>query len=83
LRSLLADFVAGPTSRRSSLELGDSEAAEKLDTRASACEGGGLAVCAAGPEVMTREASNAVARIALTQSRRMGGIAVHTETYAM
>ncbi|KAI0061356.1 iron reductase [Artomyces pyxidatus] len=44
-------------------------------------EGGGVAVCASGPESMTREASNAVAKLSLSHSRRMGGIALHTEVF--
>ncbi|KAH9926613.1 iron reductase [Epithele typhae] len=45
--------------------------------------GGGVAVCAAGPESMTREAQNAVARIGLTRGVELGGVALHTELFAM
>ncbi|KAI0312563.1 hypothetical protein OF83DRAFT_1145534 [Amylostereum chailletii] len=46
-------------------------------------EGGGVAVCASGPESMTREAHNAVARLGVRHSRRMGGIALHTEVFSL
>ncbi|KAI0027920.1 ferric reductase like transmembrane component-domain-containing protein [Vararia minispora EC-137] len=55
----------------------------KNESRAPWSGKGGVAVCAAGPENFTREAHNAVARIALSESRRVGGIALHTETFAM
>ena len=45
--------------------------------------GGGVAVCAAGPETMTREARNAVARVGLTRGVELGGVALHTELFAM
>ena len=45
--------------------------------------GGGVAVCAAGPESMTREAHNAVARVSLTRGVELGGIALHTELFAI
>ncbi|KAI0820540.1 iron reductase [Trametes gibbosa] len=45
--------------------------------------GGGVAVCAAGPESLTREAQNAVARISLTRGVELGGVALHTELFAM
>ncbi|RPD53265.1 iron reductase [Lentinus tigrinus ALCF2SS1-6] len=45
--------------------------------------GGGVAVCAAGPESLTREAHNAVARVSLTQGVELGGIALHTELFAI
>lgn len=46
-------------------------------------EGGGVAVCASGPERLTRDASNAVARISMRYGVRMGGIALHTEAFTM
>jgi len=45
--------------------------------------GGGLAVCAAGPETMTREAKNALARIALIRGQQLGKVACHTEIYSL
>ena len=45
--------------------------------------GGGVAVCAAGPESLTREAHNAVARVSLTRGVQLGGIGLHTELFAI
>lgn len=44
---------------------------------------GGVGVCASGPESLTREAANAVARLALTHGTRVGGIALHTEVFSL
>jgi len=47
-------------------------------------DGGGLAVCASGPESLTREASNAVARVQISgQGSRLGGIGLHTEIFTL
>ncbi|KAH8108382.1 iron reductase [Phellopilus nigrolimitatus] len=46
-------------------------------------EGGGLAVCSAGPETMVREAKNVTARLALTQAHRLGEVSCHTEVYSL
>jgi ferric-chelate reductase len=45
--------------------------------------GGGVAVCASGPESMTREAHNAVARLSMSQGAELGGIAFHAEIFAL
>lgn len=45
--------------------------------------GGGVAVCAAGPESLTREAHNAVARVSLTRGVELGGVSLHTELFAI
>ncbi|KAF6745042.1 ferric reductase-like transmembrane component/FAD binding protein [Ephemerocybe angulata] len=46
--------------------------------------GGGLAVCASGPESLTREASNAVARLQLVSGvRDLGIVGLHTEVFAL
>ena len=45
--------------------------------------GGGVGVCAAGPEAMTRAAHNAVARVSLTRGIELGGVALHAELFAM
>ncbi|KAI3601601.1 putative iron reductase [Moniliophthora roreri] len=45
--------------------------------------GGGVAVCAAGPEGLTREASNAVASVSLTRGVELGSVGLHTEVYSM
>jgi hypothetical protein len=46
------------------------------------CEGG-VGVCASGPESLTREAANAVARLGPVHGRRVGGIALHTEVFSL
>lgn len=46
--------------------------------------GGGLAVCASGPEGLTREAGNAVARLKLTKvGWEVGPVGLHTEVFAL
>jgi ferric-chelate reductase len=44
---------------------------------------GGVGVCASGPESMTREAANAVARLRPVHGKRVGGIALHTEVFSL
>lgn len=45
--------------------------------------GGGVAVCAAGPESLTTETRNAAAKLTLTRGTELGGVGLHTETYTM
>ncbi|KAF9256526.1 hypothetical protein L218DRAFT_936602 [Marasmius fiardii PR-910] len=45
--------------------------------------GGGVGVCASGPESLTREAANAVASLGLTRGVELGGVAVHTEVFSL
>jgi len=80
LHVLLDEFISPPQSRQSSVE--DLEVKKGAEAPWSG-EGGGVTVCSAGPENFTRESHNAVARISLTKSRRVGGISIHAETYAM
>jgi ferric-chelate reductase len=44
---------------------------------------GGVGMCASGPESLTREATNAVSRLAPLHARRVGGIALHTEVFSL
>ena len=45
-------------------------------------DGGGLAVCASGPETLVREAANAVARVQMSgRGKRLGGVGLHTEVF--
>jgi len=47
-------------------------------------DGGGVAVCASGPESMVVDAQNAVARVsASTAGRRIGGLDLHTELFGL
>lgn len=45
--------------------------------------GGGVGVCASGPESLIREAQNAVARLGVVRGRELGGVGLHTELYAI
>ncbi|KAF7421311.1 hypothetical protein PC9H_011833 [Pleurotus ostreatus] len=45
--------------------------------------GGGIGICASGPESLTREAANAVARLGLRKGNQVGGVGLHTELFAM
>ncbi|KAF8630478.1 hypothetical protein AX15_002894 [Amanita polypyramis BW_CC] len=46
--------------------------------------GGGLAVCASGPQSVTRETANAVAALSASgRGRELGRIALHTEVFAV
>jgi len=75
VRALLAEFIA-PSSTASGSD-------EALKPGPRGVQGGGVAVCAAGPETMTRQTSNAVASLSLRHSRRTGGISLHTEVFSM
>ncbi|KAH9169184.1 iron reductase [Lactarius sanguifluus] len=44
---------------------------------------GGVGVCASGPESLTRESANAVARLTPSHAKRVGGIAFHTEVFSL
>ncbi|KAJ3529676.1 hypothetical protein NMY22_g8896 [Coprinellus aureogranulatus] len=45
--------------------------------------GGGLAVCASGPESLTREAANAVARLQMRSGLDLGIVGLHTEVFSL
>ncbi|KAJ3757470.1 iron reductase [Lentinula raphanica] len=45
--------------------------------------GGGIAVCASGPGSLTREASNAVAKLSLLRGIELGGFGLHTEVFSV
>ncbi|KAH8093109.1 iron reductase [Cristinia sonorae] len=45
--------------------------------------GGGVGVCASGPESLIREAQNAVARLGVVRGREVGGVGLHTELFAL
>jgi ferric-chelate reductase len=44
---------------------------------------GGVGVAASGPERLTSEAQNAVARIGPKRARDVGGVEIHTEMYCI
>lgn len=79
IKDLLKDFISLSPS---------SEKEDSVEIRFDRSEkshglGGGVAVCASGPESLTREAQNAVARLGLTTSMDVGGIALHTELFTL
>lgn len=46
--------------------------------------GGGLGVCASGPRELTRETTNAVAKLSLSGSAaKIGGVGLHAETFVL
>jgi len=46
--------------------------------------GGGLGVCASGPIELTRDVANAVAKLSLSgNAKEVGGVGLHTETFAL
>lgn len=45
--------------------------------------GGGVGVCASGPESLIREAQNAVAKLGVMRGREVGGVGLHTELFAL
>lgn len=67
----------------------DIESTDALDPQASRKlpwigTGGGVAVCVSGPASLVREASNAVARLRLSQrGMEMGGLDIHTEVFSL
>jgi ferric-chelate reductase len=60
----------------------EDESRRKAGDERVVCKGG-VGVCASGPESLTREAANAVARLGPVHGRRVGGIALHTEVFSL
>lgn len=60
----------------------EDESERKAGDERVVCQGG-VGVCASGPEGLTREAANAVARLGSVHGRRVGGIALHTEVFSL
>lgn len=69
--------ILSPTSVVDGLEDESKKSVEHVVGR------GGVGVCASGPESLTCEAANAVARLAPVHARRVGGIALHTEVFSL
>ncbi|KAH7911479.1 iron reductase [Hygrophoropsis aurantiaca] len=83
--NLLNDLIS-PSSFSSTTSSDVEDDAAKMSSSASieaVNPGGGVAVCASGPESMTTEAQNAVARLGVTKGVMMGGIALHTELFTL
>ena len=73
----LNDFICLPSGKEPSIETQSDE------SQGWKHSGGGVAVCTSGPESIPREAQNSVARMGLTKSIDMGGIALHTELFSL
>ncbi|PIL26372.1 transporter [Ganoderma sinense ZZ0214-1] len=96
---LLRDLITPPSPSPPSWRKSDLESAESdgMSLESDECVraipgaarlrwvglGGGVGVCAAGPESLTREAHNAVARLSLTRGIELGGVGLHTELFAI
>lgn len=78
LYQLLARILS-PTLVEDDVEV---ESERKAGDERVVCQGG-VGVCASGPESLTREAANAVARLRPVHGRRVGGIALHTEVFSL
>ena len=82
---LLRELVTPPESTSSSAS--EKAEAEVKASPAAKLEwvgtGGGVGVCASGPEALCRETQNAVAKLGLTRGIPLGGIGLHTELFAM
>ncbi|KAG1873923.1 iron reductase [Suillus subluteus] len=82
-RPSVQDFLKDFISLSPSPEKEDSAEIRFDESQKLHGSGGGVAVCASGPESLTREAQNAVARSGLTMSMDVGGIALHTELFTL
>lgn len=68
----------------SGVESNNSKGGCKISAEIRQGDGGGVAVCASGPGSLTREAANAVARLQISgKGMRLGGIALHTESFSL
>ncbi len=77
------DLVIEKTADKCAEMSGESGSCE-THTPSPAAAGGGLAVCASGPQDLAREAANAVAALSTSRKgRELGSIALHTEVYAV
>jgi hypothetical protein len=79
IQNLLKDFISLPPSSEGedSVEIRFDES-QKLHSF-----GGGVAVCASGPETLTRGVQNAVTGLGLTMNMNAGGITLHTELFTL
>jgi hypothetical protein len=88
VHALLNDLITPPasgSSKNASLDI-EEDAGEEYSESPKlnwVGLGGGVAVCASGPETLTREAHNAVAKVGVTRGVELGGIALHTELFSL
>ncbi|KAI5998357.1 hypothetical protein F5J12DRAFT_849863 [Pisolithus orientalis] len=69
-------------SRPSSLESAEMEG-DKPFSAVQPHAGGGIVVCASGPESLVVETRNAVARLGVGNALKLGGVVVHVESFAL
>ncbi|PSR71665.1 hypothetical protein PHLCEN_2v12518 [Hermanssonia centrifuga] len=74
---ILKELVTPPSA------IADDDSKELNCKLAWAGLGGGVAVCASGPEALLRETQNAVSKMGLTRGLELGGIGLHTELFAL
>ena len=85
VHGLLKDLLTPPSSKNPSIDIEEGageKSSESLKLNWVGL-GGGVAVCASGPETLIREAHNAVARIGTKRGVELGGIALHTELFSL
>lgn len=73
----LLEHVLSPPPADGDVEGESRSAAQAVTDR------GGVGVCASGPESLTRESANAVARLAPSHAKSVGGIGLHTEVFSL
>lgn len=82
--SILHHLVTPPELSSKPLADANEDAARMINVRLNwVGTGGGVGVCASGPETLIREAQNAVAKVSLTRGVELGGVALHTELFAL
>ena len=83
--SLSPDISLPEKSAKGNIEMLDAEAVGNIRQKLLWVPGGGgLAVCASGPQSMTQEAANAVARIQISRrASQLGGVGLHTEVFML
>ncbi|KZP33798.1 iron reductase [Athelia psychrophila] len=82
ISGLINDMLASSSPSCASSAI-DVEAEGKTGRQELVVGGGGVAVCASGPESLTREAQNAVARVGPRRAGVLGGIGIHTELFSL
>jgi ferric-chelate reductase len=87
IHTLINDLLTQPglgSSKNASIDIEDGVEKSSVTPKLNWVGlGGGVGVCVSGPETLTREAHNAVARVGMTKGLQLGGIALHTELFSL
>ncbi|KAL4246943.1 hypothetical protein ABKN59_007704 [Abortiporus biennis] len=84
ITTLLSEFVTPPSCSNSKEDSDIEEASIESSLKLQWVGlGGGVGLCASGPESLVREAQNAAARLGIMKGVELGGIGLHTELYAL